>query len=177
MAVAILAGGCFWCMEAAFSRLNGVRSVQSGYIGGHLADPDYHRVCAGDTGHAEAVRVEFDPELIGYRTLLDVFFTLHDPTSLNRQGDDVGTQYRSALFPLDEAQASTARAMLEELATSGRYDSPIVTAIEPASTFYPAEAYHERYYERNGSAPYCAYVIAPKLGKLDQHFSSLLEHR
>ncbi|TCP09404.1 peptide-methionine (S)-S-oxide reductase [Crenobacter luteus] len=164
--VATFAGGCFWCLEAAFRRLAGVRRVVSGYTGGHLPDPDYRAVCGGDTGHAEAVRIEYDPATIDYPTLLEVFFALHDPTTLNRQGHDVGTQYRSAIYFHDDAQRDTARAAIAALDASGRFADPVVTELAPASTFYPAEDEHQGYFDAHPYAPYCQAVITPKLRKL-----------
>ena len=168
---ATLAGGCFWCTEAVYNDVIGVESVESGYIGGHVANPTYKQVCGGDTGHAEAIRVGFDPERISYADLLDIFFATHDPTTLNRQGNDVGTQYRSAIFPhspdqREEAQAAIARA-------ANDWPAPIVTAIEPLSRWYPAEDYHQRYWEGEGQRnPYCLAVIPPKLAKLRKSFAA-----
>ncbi|KQR87834.1 peptide-methionine (S)-S-oxide reductase MsrA [Sphingomonas sp. Leaf343] len=167
---ATLAGGCFWCTEAVFKDVIGVESVESGYIGGHVPDPTYKQVCGGDTGHAEAIRVGYDPDQLRYADLLDIFFATHDPTQLNRQGNDVGTQYRSAIFPADEAQEAEARAAIERAgATGGR----IVTTIEPMTTWYPAEGYHQDYWETSGrSNPYCMAVIPPKLQKLRKSFAA-----
>lgn len=170
---AILAGGCFWCLEAVYLDLRGVVSLQSGYIGGKVVDPTYEAVCSGSTGHAEAVRIQFDPAVVSYRELLEVFFVIHDPTQLNRQGNDVGTQYRSAIFWLGEAQRDTARAVLTELADSQAFGAPVVTECVPAGRFYPAEDYHRDYYARHPMQPYCAYVVAPKLEKFRQHFARL----
>lgn len=170
---AIVAGGCFWCVEAVFQQLSGVLSVESGYIGGTMANPDYEAVCKGDTGHAEAIRITYDPSVIRYADLLDVFFVTHDPTTLNRQGNDVGTQYRSALFPLNEEQAAEAKAAI--VRAQADYDRPIVTRIEDASTWYPAEDYHQDYWNRVGSRnPYCMAVIPPKLQKLRKAFAHRL---
>ena len=170
---AILAGGCFWCTEAVFQSLSGVESVESGYIGGTVANPTYKQVCGGDTGHAEAIRVTFDPEVISYDDLLDVFFATHDPTQLNRQGNDIGTQYRSAIFPQDDAQAASARAGIERAGAD--WPAPIVTTIEPASTWYPAEDYHQAYWDGEGQRnPYCMAVIPPKLAKLRKGFAERL---
>lgn len=174
-AVATLAGGCFWCLETVFNRLRGVESAVSGYMGGHTPDPTYREVCNGDTGHAEVVQVTFDPEAITYRDLLDVFFTLHDPTQLNRQGNDVGTQYRSAIFWHTPEQKAEAEAAIAELAASGRLDAPIVTEVTEATTFYPAEAYHQRYFEQNPHQPYCQVVVAPKVAKAQAKFASRLK--
>lgn len=154
--------------------LRGVEKVESGYIGGHMPNPDYRSVCGGQTGHAEAVRVTFDPAQVSYRDLLHIFFTTHDPTSLNRQGADVGTQYRSALFPLTPEQEQAARAVMDELAAQGVYDRPIVTTIEPASTFHVAEAYHQNYYKTNPTQGYCMMVVAPKVAKLRRTYADKL---
>ena len=167
---ATLAGGCFWCTEAVFKDVIGVESVESGYIGGTVPDPTYKQVCGGDTGHAEAIRVGFDPDRIRYADLLDIFFATHDPTQLNRQGNDVGTQYRSAIFPADETQAVEARAAIER---AGEDHGRIVTTIEPMSEWYPAEGYHQDYWETSGrSNPYCMAVIPPKLQKLRKSFAA-----
>ncbi|MGE9294370.1 MAG: peptide-methionine (S)-S-oxide reductase MsrA [Puniceicoccales bacterium] len=163
---AIFAGGCFWCTEAVYARIDGVLKVESGYIGGDVPNPTYEQVCTGTTGHAEAIRVSFDPEKVSYEQLVRLFFAAHDPTTLNRQGADVGTQYRSAIFTLDDAQADTAERVKKEIDASGEFSRPIVTEITPATTFYPAEDYHQDYFERNSSAPYCQVVITPKLKKL-----------
>ena len=171
-ATAILAGGCFWCLEAVFLGLKGVARVQSGYIGGHEDSPSYERVCSGDTGHAEAVRVEFAPDLLSFEDLLDVFFAIHDPTTPNRQGNDIGTQYRSAIFYLSPEQEAAARAKIEQLAWEGAFDEPIVTEVEPAATFWPAEAYHDNYFARNPNQPYCRYVVAPKVAKFRHSFGA-----
>ena len=170
---AIFAGGCFWCTEAVFQSLAGVESVESGYIGGTVSNPTYKQVCGGDTGHAEAIRITFDPSVIGYDDLLDVHFATHDPTTLNRQGNDIGTQYRSAIFPLGAAQADAARAGIERAATD--WPAPIVTTVESASEWYPAEDYHQAYWEGEGQRnPYCMAVIPPKLAKLRKGFSDRL---
>lgn len=170
--VAIFAGGCFWCIEAVFLEVEGVRSVQSGYIGGHEDAPSYQRVCDGDTGHAESVRIGFDPMVIAYADLLDIFFVIHDPTTLNRQGNDVGTQYRSAVFYTRPEQAAIALAKIEELANEGVFDEPIVTEVVPASTFWPAEPYHDDYFARHGQQPYCQFVVAPKVAKFRKQFGA-----
>lgn len=170
---ATLAGGCFWCLEAVFQRLRGVQTVQSGYIGGHTASPTYHDVCSGSTGHAEAVEISFDNAIIDYRTLLEVFFALHDPTTLNRQGNDVGPQYRSAVFYHNPSQQEEAQAMIDKLNSSGRFTQPIVTELKPASTFYPAETEHHNYYNSHSWAPYCQVVIEPKIRKLMHSYGSL----
>lgn len=162
---AVLAGGCFWCMEAVFVGLNGIESVQSGYSGGTVADPSYEQVCTGATGHAEAVRLEFDPSVVSYADILRVFFTMHDPTTTDRQGNDIGTQYRSAVFYLDDQQRETAEAVMREIGESGIYGAALVTELEPLKNFYPAEEYHDDYFARNPRQPYCAAVIAPKVAK------------
>ena len=167
---AILAGGCFWCTEAVFKDVIGVSAVESGYIGGHIADPTYKQVCSGDTGHAEAIRVTFDPDVVSYDDLLDMFFATHDPTQLNRQGNDVGTQYRSAVFPLDERQEEAARRGIER--AQADWPEPIVTTIEPAGRWWPAEEYHQDYWAGEGQRnPYCLAVIPPKLRKLRKSFA------
>jgi peptide-methionine (S)-S-oxide reductase len=171
---AILAGGCFWCTEAVFLDVAGVSSVESGYIGGQTVNPTYKQVCGGDTGHAEAIRVTFDPEVLAYGDLLDIFFATHDPTQLNRQGNDVGTQYRSAIFPLSEDQEAQARA--KTAALNAEQGGKIVTTIEAASTWYPAEDYHQNYWETEGQRnPYCMAVIPPKLNKLRKSFQNRLK--
>jgi peptide-methionine (S)-S-oxide reductase len=171
---AVLAGGCFWCTEAVFKDLIGVSAVESGYIGGHVDAPSYRQVCGGDTGHAEAIRVTFDPDAIGYDDILDIHFATHDPTQLNRQGNDVGTQYRSAIFPLDAAQEEAARRGIERAAAG--WPGPIVTTIETPGTWWPAEDYHQDYWETEGrSNPYCLAVIPPKLQKLRKSFAARLK--
>jgi peptide-methionine (S)-S-oxide reductase len=168
---AILAGGCFWCTEAVFKDVTGVETVESGYIGGHVANPGYREVCGGGTGHAEAIRVSFDPETVSLDDIFDIFLATHDPTQLNRQGNDVGTQYRSAIFPLDEAQDAAARAAIARAQPD--WPAPIVTTIEPASQFYPAEDYHQDYWEGEGRRnPYCLAIIPPKLRKLRKSFAA-----
>jgi len=168
---AILAGGCFWCTEAVFKDVIGVSAVESGYIGGQTANPTYKEVCGGGTGHAEAIRVTYDPAEISYDDMLDIFFATHDPTQLNRQGNDVGTQYRSAIFPLDEGQEKAARCGIER-AQADRAE-PIVTTIEPLSQWYPAEDYHQDYWEGEGQRnPYCLAVIPPKIQKLRKSFQN-----
>lgn len=163
---AIFAGGCFWCIEEIFRQQPGVLRVTSGYVGGHVANPSYAQVCSGNTGHAEAVKVDFDPNAVSFARLLDVFWKAHDPTQLNRQGADVGSQYRSAVFFLSDAQRDAAAASMEAESRSGRHRGIIVTEISPAGTFYPAEDYHQSYYLNNAQAPYCRAVIKPKLDKL-----------
>ncbi len=172
---ATLAGGCFWCIETVFNQLRGVESAVSGYMGGHTANPTYKDLCNGDTGHAEVVQVTFDPDVISYRELLDVFFTLHDPAQLNRQGNDVGTQYRSAIFWHTPEQKRQAEAAIAELSGSAQYGAPIVTEVTEATTFYPAEDYHQRYYEQNPYQPYCQFVVAPKVAKARAKFSARLK--
>jgi peptide-methionine (S)-S-oxide reductase len=169
-ATATLAGGCFWCTEAVFKRLKGVEKVVPGYTGGHVEDPSYEAVCTGTTGHAEAIQVIFDPEVISYETLLEVFWHTHDPTTLNRQGNDVGTQYRSAIFYHDEAQKEAAMKSKEETERSGLYRNKIVTEIAPYTKFYEAEQYHWDFYDANRSYPYCQVVIDPKIQKLYKEF-------
>jgi peptide-methionine (S)-S-oxide reductase len=171
---ATLAGGCFWCLEAVFKELKGVEGVQSGYSGGRDANPSYDEVCSGSTGHAEVVQVTFDPSVIGYRDVLEVFFSIHDPTTLDRQGHDVGSQYRSAIFTHSPEQDRIARATIEELTAAKLWDDPIVTRIEPLKAFYPAEFYHQDYFERNPNQPYCRAVVAPKVAKFrKQHLERL----
>jgi peptide-methionine (S)-S-oxide reductase len=168
--IATLAGGCFWCVEAVFKDLIGVSTVESGYIGGRTINPTYREVCGGDTGHAEAIRVTFDPALIGYGDLLDIFFHTHDPTQLNRQGNDFGTQYRSAIFPHSLEQEAKARAAI--MRAEPDWPKPIVTTIEPLGTWYPAEDYHQQYWDREGTSnPYCMAVIPPKLQKLRKRYA------
>ena len=172
--VAVLAGGCFWCTEAVFLDIAGVSSVESGYTGGSTANPTYREVCGGATGHAEAIRITFDPETVGYGDLLDIFFATHDPTQLNRQGNDVGTQYRSAIFPQDEGQEAESRAAIER--AQGDQSAPIVTAIEPKATWFPAEDNHQDYWATEGQRnPYCMAVIPPKLAKLRKSFRARLK--
>lgn len=173
--LAVLAGGCFWCLEAVFDRLQGVVRVESGYMGGSIESPTYEQVCQGDTGHAEVVRVEFDPALVSYRELLNVFFSIHDPTTLNRQGSDVGTQYRSAIFYLSPEQKSTAEAVIDELTKQSLFGAPIVTEVVPASTFYIAEGYHQSYFENNPQQPYCQFVVSPKVTKFRQQWANKLK--
>ena len=168
--VATLGGGCFWCLDAAFRQLRGVERVESGYAGGHVPDPTYRQVCGGDTGHAEVVRVRFDPRVISYRDLLTVFFTIHDPTTLNRQGADVGPQYRSVIFYHTPEQRAEAESLIAELEAQGLWRDPVVTELRPAATFYPAEAYHQDYFARNAWQPYCQAVVAPKVAKVRREF-------
>jgi peptide-methionine (S)-S-oxide reductase len=168
---AVFGGGCFWCLEAVFDRVTGVKSVESGYMGGLRENPTYQQVCSGATGHVEVVRVTFDPTQVSYRDLLDIFFTVHDPTTLNRQGNDVGTQYRSVIFYASDEQRRQAEQAIADLMAARAFSNPIVTAIEPAQQFYLAEDYHQQYYAGNSSAPYCQYVIAPKLKKFEEKFA------
>ncbi|BCL75262.1 peptide methionine sulfoxide reductase MsrA [Jeongeupia sp. HS-3] len=170
---ATFAGGCFWCLEAVFQRINGVKRVVSGYIGGHTPNPDYRSICSGTTGHAEAVQIDYDPDQVDYETLLDVFFATHDPTTLNRQGNDSGTQYRSAVFVHDEAQRQSLQAKLAELAAGGQFSAPIVTETRDATTFYAAEAEHNDYFNRHPNQPYCMAVVLPKVRKLHAQFAQL----
>jgi peptide-methionine (S)-S-oxide reductase len=174
-AVATLAGGCFWCLEAAFEQLDGVLSVLPGYMGGHDPQPTYEAVCRGNTGHAEVVQIAFDPAKIDFETLLAAFFTIHDPTTLNRQGHDVGTQYRSAIFFHDAGQQAVAEAMIGRLDGEGIWGSPIVTEVSPASTFFVAEEYHHQYFRRNPEQGYCVAVVAPKAQKLRKVFADRIK--
>ena len=174
LATATFAGGCFWCVEASFEALEGVREVTSGYCGGRTADPTYEAVCSGETGHAEAVQVAYDPDSISYRDLLRAFFTVHDPTTLNRQGPDVGTQYRSSVFTHDDAQREAAEAYIEGLEEAGAYDDPIVTEVQPLETFYEAEEYHQDFFAKNPTQAYCRMHIPPKLEKLEEEFGDAI---
>jgi len=175
LSVATLAGGCFWCLEAAFEQLEGVVSVLPGYMGGHDPHPTYEAVCRGNTGHAEVVQIRFDPAIIDYDTLLTAFFTIHDPTTLNRQGHDVGTQYRSAIFFHDDAQKAAAEALIARLSAERVWSAPIVTEVTPATTFFEAEEYHHQYYRRNPYQGYCMAVVGPKAAKLRQVFAERLK--
>jgi peptide-methionine (S)-S-oxide reductase len=168
---AYFGGGCFWCLEAVFDRLKGVTSVESGYMGGRVENPTYRQVCGGDTGHAEIVRVTFDPQEISYPDLLDVFFVIHDPTTLNRQGNDVGTQYRSGIFYASDEQRRQAERAIAELNASHTLSGPVVTTVEPADKFYVAEDYHQEYYVNNSQQPYCQFVVSPKVKKFQQKFA------
>jgi peptide-methionine (S)-S-oxide reductase len=171
---ATLGGGCFWCLEAAYGQLKGVESVMSGYAGGTVADPTYEQVCTGTTGHAEVVQVRFDPGIVSYADLLNIFFSIHDPTTLNRQGGDVGTQYRSVIFWHSNEQRDAAEAAIRDISRAGIWPDPIVTQVTPLEAFHPAEQYHQGYFGRNGGQPYCQVVIAPKLAKFrKQHFDRL----
>jgi peptide-methionine (S)-S-oxide reductase len=172
---ATLAGGCFWCLEAVYDELKGVHSVESGYAGGHVDNPSYRAVCSGTTGHAEVVQVRFDPSVVSYRDLLNVFFTIHDPTTLNRQGADIGTQYRSAVFYHDEEQKKIAEEVIRDLDAQKIWDNPIVTEVTPFDKFYVAEDYHQEYFARNPYQPYCQVVVAPKVSKFRKHFIEMLK--
>ena len=175
--VATLGGGCFWCLEAVFNDLKGVVSVVSGYMGGRLANPTYEQVCGGDSGHAEVVQVTFDPSVVSFKEVLQVFFVIHDPTTLNRQGNDVGTQYRSVVFYHSPEQQAAAEQVIAELTRKRIYRDRIVTELAPALTFYPAEEYHQEYFARNPSQPYCQFVVAPKVAKFRKEFIGRLKKR
>jgi peptide-methionine (S)-S-oxide reductase len=172
--IATLGGGCFWCLEAVYDQMEGVLSVESGYMGGSLANPSYNAVCSGTTGHVEVVQVTFDSEITTYREILEVFFAIHDPTSLDRQGNDSGTQYRSVIFYHSDTQKTAAEEMIRELNAEGVWRDPIVTEVRPASTFYVAEDYHQEYFANNPRQPYCSFVVAPKVRKFREHFASKL---
>lgn len=171
---ATLGGGCFWCLEAVYAELRGVERVVSGYAGGEPENPTYEQVCGGRTGHAEVVRITYDPAQVSFRDLLDVFFTIHDPTTPNRQGADVGTQYRSVVFHASPEQEREAREAIRDLEAEGVWDEPIVTEVAPLERFYPAEAYHQEYFARNPSQPYCQVVVAPKVSKFRRKFMDRL---
>jgi peptide-methionine (S)-S-oxide reductase len=173
--IATLAGGCFWCLEAVFDELKGVASVESGYMGGRIENPTYEQVCSGDTGHAEVVRLTFDPNVVSFREILEVFFVIHDPTTRDRQGNDVGTQYRSAIFYHSAEQKSAAEQVIANLNSARIYDDPIVTEVVAASKFYVAEDYHQEYFQHNPGQPYCAYVVRPKVAKFRKHFLEKLK--
>ena len=175
--IATLGGGCFWCLEAVFEGLEGVASVESGYMGGQTVNPTYEDVCSGRTGHAEVVQVAFDPAVVSFAEILEVFFVVHDPTTLNRQGNDVGTQYRSAIFHHTPAQKAAADAVIARLNGARLWNTPIVTEVTPAGTFYPAEGYHQRYYALNPYQPYCQAVVAPKVQKFRKHFLDKLKKK
>jgi peptide-methionine (S)-S-oxide reductase len=172
---AVLGGGCFWCLEAVFDRLRGVEAVESGYAGGQSANPSYEDVCTGRTGHAEVVRVSFDPAVLSFRDLLKVFFAIHDPTTKDRQGNDVGTQYRSVIFAQDAEQRADAQSVIAELTRAKLWHDPIVTEVADAAPFYPAERYHQEYFDRNGGQPYCQFVVAPKVAKFRKEFVDRLK--
>jgi peptide-methionine (S)-S-oxide reductase len=173
--IATLAGGCFWCLEAVFDELKGVESVESGYSGGHVPNPTYRQVCSESTGHAETVQISFNPEIISYREILNIFFAIHDPTTLNRQGHDVGTSYRSAIFYRDESQKAVAEQVIEELTDKKLWSNPIVTEVTKFEKFYLAEDYHQEYFAHNGSQPYCRVVVAPKVAKFRKQFFDRLK--
>jgi peptide-methionine (S)-S-oxide reductase len=173
--VVTLGGGCFWCTEAIFNELKGVEKVESGYSGGNVANPTYEQVCTGKTGHAEVVQVTFNPTIISLQDLLGIFFTVHDPTTLNRQGADTGTQYRSVIFFRDERQKAAAQQAIKDIQAAGIWDAPVVTELVPFKAFYKAEAYHQRYYELNGGQSYCRLVIAPKVAKFRDHYRDRLK--
>ena len=172
---AVFGGGCFWCTEAVFDELRGVQSVVSGYAGGSTENPTYEQVCMGTTGHAEVIKIDFDPTQVSFRDLMTVFFATHDPTTLNRQGNDVGTQYRSAILYADERQRAEAAAFIKELDEAKTFKNSIVTTLEPLTEFYPAEDYHQKFYANNPYQSYCQYMIPPKLSKLHKQFSELLK--
>ena len=173
--VATLAGGCFWCLEAVFDELKGVELVESGYSGGQVQDPTYAQVCDGDTGHAETVQITFDSQVLSYNDLLTVFFAIHDPTTLNRQGADAGTQYRSAIFYHNEEQKKIAEQVIQKISSAGIWNDPIVTEVTPFDTFYQAEDYHQEYFAHNSAQPYCRVVIAPKVSKFRKEFVDRLK--
>ncbi len=173
--VAVLGGGCFWCLEAVYDDLQGVISVESGYAGGSLPNPSYEQVCSGRTGHAEVVKVTFDPKQISYQEILEVFFTIHDPTTLNRQGADIGTQYRSVIFTLDEQQAQIARQVMREIEAAQIWNQALVTQVEPLAEFYLAEDYHQEYFRKNPYTGYCRAVVAPKVAKFRQKYAHRLK--
>ncbi|MEJ5223295.1 MAG: peptide-methionine (S)-S-oxide reductase MsrA [Anaerolineales bacterium] len=174
---AILAGGCFWCLEAVFDDLQGVLAVESGYSGGHVPNPTYQQVCSETTGHAEVVRVTFDPQVITYRDLLNIFFSIHDPTTLNRQGNDVGTSYRSAIFYMDDTQKQTAEEVIREITAARLWPNPIVTEVTKFDAFYMAEDYHQEYFAKNPYQPYCMVVVAPKVAKFRKQFTDRLKKK
>ena len=173
--IATLGGGCFWCLEAVFDELKGVEAVESGYMGGHLKDPTYADVCSGDSGHAEVVQIRFDPAVVSFREILEVFFVIHDPTTLNRQGNDAGPQYRSAIFYHSPEQKATAEQVIAKFEAAGLWDSPIVTEVTAASRFYVAEGEHQEYYQRNPYQAYCMMVVQPKVAKFRKHFIGRLK--
>jgi peptide-methionine (S)-S-oxide reductase len=173
--IAALGGGCFWCLEAVYDALKGVDSVESGYMGGKTANPGYEDVCSGETGHAEVVQLTFDPKSVSFKEILEVFFVIHDPTTLNRQGNDIGTQYRSAIFYHSAAQKAAAEQVIADLGAGKIYGDPIVTEVVPASKFYMAEDYHQEYFRRNPAQPYCAFVVRPKVAKFRRRFLEKLK--
>ncbi|HTP89787.1 MAG TPA: peptide-methionine (S)-S-oxide reductase MsrA [Bryobacteraceae bacterium] len=170
-----LAGGCFWCLEAVYEQMRGVTRVQSGYMGGNLPHPTYQQVCTGRTGHAEVVQIDFDPDIVTIRDLLEVFFVIHDPTTRDRQGNDIGTQYRSAIFYHSDAQREAAEQIVHELQAEKAFAGPIVTQVLPAAEFWPAEDYHNEYFRRNPEQPYCSFVVAPKVAKFKKKFTEMLK--
>jgi peptide-methionine (S)-S-oxide reductase len=172
---ATLGGGCFWCLEAVYDQLRGVASVASGYAGGHVRNPTYRQVCNGDTGHAEVTQIRFDPAIVSYADLLRVFFSIHDPTTRDRQGNDVGPQYRSVIFYHSPEQKRVAEEVMREVTEAGVWDDPLVTELSPLDTFYRAEDYHQEYFARNGNQPYCQVVVAPKVAKFRKHFTDRLK--
>ena len=171
--IATFGGGCFWCLEAVFDEMKGVASVESGYAGGRMPNPSYEAVCSGTTEHAEVIRITFDPEVVTFRQLLEVFFTIHDPTTLNRQGNDVGTQYRSVIFYHSEEQRKIAEEMIAEIEKEGLWSNPVVTELSPAPEFYVAEDYHQEYYVSHGFQPYCMFVVSPKVKKFREKFAAM----
>lgn len=173
--LATLAGGCFWCLEAVYDELQGVEMVVSGYAGGHVPNPSYEAVCSESTGHAEVVQVAFDPDIVSYKELLEVFFTIHDPTTLNRQGNDAGTQYRSAIYYHDDEQKRVAEKVTQKMTDAELWDNPIVTEITPLDTFYAAEEYHQKYFQKNPYQPYCMVVVKPKVSKFRKKYVSRLK--
>ena len=173
--IATLAGGCFWCLEAVFDDLKGVDSVESGYMGGKTVNPSYEEVCSGETGHAEVAQLTFDPKQVSFKEILEVFFVIHDPTTLNRQGNDVGTQYRSAIFYHSAEQKAVAEQVIANMGAAKIYEDRIVTEVVPASKFYVAEDYHQEYFRRNAAQPYCAFVVRPKVAKFRKHFLEKLK--
>lgn len=174
---ATLGAGCFWCVEAVFDDLRGVEDVVSGYSGGNADNPTYQQVCSGTTGHAEVIQIRFDPQQLGFREILQVFFTVHDPTTLNRQGNDVGTQYRSAIFYHSDGQKRAAEEVIKEITDAGIYDDPIVTQVVPFDKFWPAENYHQEYFANNPNQPYCSAVVAPKVAKFRKNFVDRLKRK
>lgn len=174
-AQATLGGGCFWCIESAFKQVEGIVDAQSGYAGGHIANPSYQQICSGNSGHAEVVRLTYDPAQISFAEILQIFFALHDPTQLNRQGNDIGPQYRSVIFCHDQQQQDTATTIIAQAEADQIWDAPVVTAVEPLTSYFAAEDYHRDYYENNPQQPYCAMVIGPKLAKFRQTFAKRLK--
>jgi peptide-methionine (S)-S-oxide reductase len=173
--VATLGGGCFWCLEPVYDQLRGVISVESGYSGGHVENPSYRAVCGGNTGHAEVVRITFDPSVVSFRELLEIFFTIHDPTTLNRQGNDVGTQYRSVIYYHSPEQEKVAREVINEVNQAKLWPKPLVTEVSPITNYYEAEDYHQEYFANNGYQPYCQMIIAPKVAKFRKHYFDKLK--